>query len=75
MITTLTYGAAALTTIVIFVIQIVISDKTVTDGSTFRPVIILGTVLTCFNVLLIFFFDESPLKIELKKNKYLISGY
>lgn len=75
MISTLTYGAVALSSIIIFVIQIVISDDKINDGSNFRTVIILGTVLTCLNILLIFFFDETPIKVELKGNKKVISGY
>jgi len=75
MIATLTYGSLALSTIFIFVIQVAISDKTVTDGSNFRPVIILGTVLTSFNVILIFFFDETPIKVEIKENKKVLTGY
>jgi len=66
MIATLNYGSVALSSILIFVVQIAISDKTVTDGSTFRPVIILGTILTSFDVILIFFFDETPIKVEFK---------
>ncbi len=66
MIATLTYGAVAFSSIIIFVVQIAISDKTVTDGSTFRPVIILGTILTFLDVILIFFFDETPIKVEFK---------
>ena len=66
MIATLTYGAVALSLIIIFGVQIAISDKTVTDGSNFKPIIILGTVLTCLDVLLIFFFDETPIKVEVK---------
>jgi len=66
MLATLTYGAIALSLIIIFVVQIAISDKTVTDGSTFRPVIILGTILTSIDVILIFFFDETPIKVEFK---------
>jgi hypothetical protein len=66
MITTFTYGALSLSLIIIFGIEIIISDNTVTDGSTFRPIIILGTVLTCLDVLLVFFFDETPIKVEIK---------
>jgi hypothetical protein len=56
-------------------VQIAISDKTVTDGSNFKPIIYLGTALTCIDVVLIFFFDESPIKVELKEGKKALSAY
>ena len=75
MIATLCYGAVSLSSILIFVVQIAISDKTVMDGSNFKPIIYLGTALTCIDVVLIFFFDESPIKVELKEGKKVLSAY
>ena len=58
------YWSIPIGSIITFIIGIAIADPNVKDGSTFKPVIILGTILTSINVILIFFFDEIPIKVE-----------